>query len=142
MDPVVLRPALPSDMPLIRNWHREQNERDGTNYPLTELFKPNGTLAKNVPAALVGIQHGEPLGSIYVELVPELMFAGCNPKLTAFSRREIDAMLTVLSWQGYRGLNCRVPQQVLSYVSKPLKRAGFESMEGKLVNFFRDFEEV
>jgi|SRR5579859_3974480 len=142
MDPVILRPAIPNDIPLIRNWHKGQNERDGTNYPLTEIFTAHGTLAKNVPVALIGEEKGEPRGAIYVELVPELMFAGCNPKLTACSRRDIDAMLAVLSWQGYRGLNCRVPRQVLSYVRKPLEKAGFASTEDRLVNFFRDLEEV
>lgn len=141
MKPVTLRPARPEDMPRIIEWHREQNERDGTRYPLTRLFGPDGTLMRNVPVALIAEQEKEPQAAIYVELVPELMFAGCNPKATAFARRDIDAMMSVLRWQGYEGLNCRVPRSRAISVAKPLIAAGFHSTENSLVNFFRELED-
>jgi hypothetical protein len=141
MKPVILRPARPADLADMRRWHREQNERDGTCYPLTPIFCADGTLSKTVPLALVGMEGETPVNAFYVELVPELMFIGCNPKATACERRDVEAVLSVLRWQGYSGLNCRVPRIRLDSIRKPLEKAGFRSTEKELVNFFRDYED-
>lgn len=132
----------------IEAWHQEQNERDGTNYPLIRLFNADGTLSKRVPVALVGEKDGEPKQALYVERVDvyELQFSGCDPKATAFARRDIDVLSTVLQWQGIRKLNCFVPLPLVESISKPLSRAGFWRMDQPrenhvpVVHFFKDLE--
>ncbi len=141
MKPVTLRPARPSDMIHIERFHRLQNERDGTSYPIPRIFKPNGTLYDSVPVALVGVEEGGndiPVGSIYVERRAELMFAGCDPKLTAFARRDIDGLLGVLTWLGYQGIHCDVPVALTEEIRKPLEKAGFTQTDDRLAHFFRE----
>jgi hypothetical protein len=129
-----------NDMKDIAAWHKEQNERDGTNYPLVRLFNSDGTLSQRVPVALVGEKDGEPKQALYVERVGELLFAGCDPEATAFARRDIDALAAVLYWQGYRALHCKVPRETAKSVSKPLIRAGFRCVDDEFSHFFKDLE--
>ena len=142
MKPIILRPACPSDIDAIERFHRKQNERDGTDYPLTRIFNADGSLSRNVPVALVGDRGGEPMQALYVERTAELMFAGCDPKATAFARRDADALCAVLAWQGYTGLHCAVPVALAKAIAKPLKAAGFERTDDRLAHFFRDLREV
>ena len=111
MKPIILRPATPGDLPYIRRFHAEQNERDGTSYPLPVLFDKDGKLTDRAPVVLVGCIEGtdEPVQAIWVERRAELMFAGCDPKATAFARRDIDGLAGILSWLGSTGLHCDVP---------------------------------
>ncbi len=138
MKPIILRPARPTDMEAIERFHREQNERDGTSYPLTRIFNADGSLARNVAVALVGEQNGEPKQALYVERTAEMLFAGCDPKATAFARRDADALCAVLAWQGYTGLHCAVPVALAEAIRKPLEKAGFERTDDRLAHFFRD----
>lgn len=140
MKPIILRPARIGDMESIKEWHREQNERDGTRYPIVPLFNANGTLSSRVPVALVGEKEGVPVQSLYVERTAELQFAGCDPTATAYARRDIDALATILYHLGYRALNCFVPVDRAQAVSKPLLKAGFHETTGEFVHFFKDLE--
>ena len=98
MNKIILRPAIPAHMNHIRRFHREQNERDGTSYPLPVFFDKHGLLTQQVPVALVGVDESteDPIQAIWVERRAELMFAGCDPKATAFARRDIDGLAAVL----------------------------------------------
>lgn len=127
----------------IRKFHAEQNLRDGTTYPLTRIFNADGTLTQNVPVALVGEESGamEPSQALYCERTAELMFAGCDPKATAFAMREAEALATVLRWQGYRQLHCFVPLPWLDSIRKPLERAKFTYQSDRLAHFMKDLGE-
>jgi hypothetical protein len=138
MKPIILRPARPEDMQFIRKFHSEQNERDGTAYPLVPFFNSDMTLSSRVPVALVGERGKEPVQALYVERIAELQFAGCDPKGTAFARRDIEALATVLYWQGYRSIHCFVPHAVADSIRKPLEKAGFVSKQNELEHFFRE----
>jgi hypothetical protein len=139
---IILRPAKPENLCLIRQFHKEQNERDGTNYPLPVFFDRNGCLTQQVPVALVGVTEGseDPVQAIWVERRAELMFAGCDPRATAFARRDIDGLVGVLSWLGYRGIHCDVPIGLRDQIGKPLDKAGFIQNDDRLAHFYRDLE--
>jgi hypothetical protein len=140
MKPVILRPARLADMPFIRIFHAEQNERDGTTYPLPRMFNQDGTTTAQVPVVLVGCEEGSdvPVQAIWVERRAELMFAGCDPKATAFARRDIEGLATLLNWFGYKGLHCEVPVALAEAIAKPLNKAGFTQTDDRLAHFFRE----
>jgi hypothetical protein len=140
---IILRPATPADLPFIKRFHAEQNERDGTSYPLPRLFDKDGNLTDRAPVVLVGVEEGsdEPVQAIWVERRAELMFAGCDPKATAFARRDIDGLAAVLTWLGYSGLHCDVPVALVEAIGKPLGKAGFEQNDHNLAHFFKDLRE-
>jgi len=142
MRPIILRQMIPAHDAIVRRLHREQNERDGTSYPLPRIFDRNGLFAPSVPVALVGVPEGEtdPVQAIWVERRAELMFAGCDPKATAFARRDIDGLLGVLAWLGYTGLHCDVPIERERSIAKPLAAAGFEPTDERLVHFYQEIK--
>lgn len=143
MKPIILRPATRDDAAHIRMFHARQNDRDGTTYPLPRLFNPDGTLSIHTPVVLVGCEDGsqEPLQAIWVERRAELMFAGCDPKATAFARRDIEALIGALGWQGYQGLHCEVPIGLVDAIRKPLEKAGFTQTDARLAHFFREVKQ-
>lgn len=143
MKSIILRPATPADLLFIKRFHAEQNERDGTSYPLPRLFDKDGNLTDRAPVVLVGVEEGsdEPVQAIWVERRAELMFAGCDPKATAFARRDIDGLAAVLTWLGYSGLHCDVPVALVEAIRKPLGKAGFEQNDHRLAHFFKDLRE-
>jgi hypothetical protein len=118
--------------------HREQNERDGTNYPLPDLFDELGNLARGIALALVVVEDDKVLQGIYFEAkTVEMCFAGCDPRATAVARREIDATAYLLRQAGYELISCLVPKQVAQQIEKPLTKAGFERTD-KLEHFLKD----
>ena len=140
MTPINLYPARPEDLVAIRRFHREQNERDGTSYPLPRFFNKDGNPSMAFPVSLVGKEDGssEPLQAIWVERRAELMFAGCDPRATAFARRDIESLAAVLSWLGYNGVHCDVPIALAETIGKPLIKSGFERNDNRLAHFYRD----
>lgn len=140
MKPITLRPARISDLEDIKEWHAAQNVRDSTGYPLPRIFNSDGTLSVRVPVALIGEKDGEAQQALFVERTAELQFAGCDPRATAFARRDIQALVGVLNWLGYGSLYCRVPVSVVKSVGKPLRAAGFKQIDDQFVTFFKDLE--
>ena len=139
MRPIILRNATPNDLRFVRLFHDEQNQRDGTSYPLPQFFDKAGAPTDRVPVSLVGVPEGalEPVQAIWVERRAELMFAGCDPKATAFARRDIDGLIRVLAWLGYSGLHCDAPMAIADAISKPLDKAGFRRVN-ELASFYRE----
>ena len=141
MRQVTLRLATPADLPLIRRFHQEQNEAHGTQCALPTIFAPNGDFARNIPIALIGEEGGVARNSLYVDLVPELCFAGCDPKATAYAQRDIDRLAYLLRGQGLTSMQTLVPIQADPAIGKPLRRAGFEPTDTKLRHYFKDLRE-
>jgi hypothetical protein len=151
---ITLRQATEQDWPAIQQLHREHQAAQGTNYELPNLFGPA------IAIALVGVedpgphpgQHPGTHGAggaggtgggairncIYVETIAELRFVGCDPKATAFGRREIEGLSYVLKLQGFRWLECFVPRQLKKMIQKPLRRAGFACVDRELAHFAKD----
>jgi len=128
--------ARPADWPLIQRLHAEQNRMQGTNTALPEIFTANGAFAENIALAFIVERKGVPVQSFYFELVPEVCFAGCDAKATAYARREIDRIAFLLRSLGFTGINCKVPQPVVEQIAPPLGEAGFQ--RSVMVNFFKD----
>ena len=137
---ITLRQATEQDWPAIQQLHREHQAAQGTDYELPNLFGPA------IAIALVGVEdpgtHGTGEGAIrnciYVETIAELRFVGCDPKATAFGRREIEGLTYVLKLQGFRWLECFVPRQLKKMIQKPLRRAGFACVDRELAHFAKD----
>jgi hypothetical protein len=151
---ITLRQATQQDWPAIQRLHLEHQAAQGTNYELPNLFGPA------IAIALVGVedpgphpgQHPGTHGAggaggtgcgvirncIYVETIAELRFVGCDPKATAFGRREIEGLSYVLKLQGFRWLECFVPRQLKKMIQKPLRRAGFACVDRELAHFAKD----
>lgn len=134
---VTVRLARPRDWPQIQVFHVEQNEKQGTNTALPQLFAPDGDFAPNIALAMVVERDGVAVSSFYFELVPEVCFAGCDPQATAVARREIDRIAFSLRSMGYTGINCKVPEQMGEAIAPPLEKAGFTEDAG-LKHFFKD----
>jgi hypothetical protein len=140
MRPITLRQATPQDWPAIQRLHVAHQAAQGTNYELPNLFGPA------IAIALVGVDpgpHGTGEGGairncIYVETIAELRFVGCDPKATAFGRREIEGLTYVLKLQGFRWLECFVPRPLKKMIQKPLQRAGFTCVDRELAHFAKD----
>ena len=133
MKRVTLRQANQEDWPQIKRLHQEQQAAQGTTYELPWLF------SNSIAIALVGVdESGTIRNCIYVEKVAELRFVGCDPKATAFGRREIEGLSYVLKLQGFRWLECFVPRQLKKMIQKPLRRAGFDCVDRELAHFAKD----
>lgn len=132
-----MRTAEPRDVPAIEARHREQNQRDGTNYPLPKLFNEKGKLMPNIDLALVIEQDSEVLQGIVFEHISEMQCFGCNPKATAVGRHDIDAAMYVLKAKGIHSTVSAVPLKVVDSVEKPLKKAGFARRDD-LAHFYRE----
>ena len=130
---VTLRAATHEDWPTIVRLHREHQAAQGTDYELPDLFGPA------IAVALVGVDEtGVLRNCVYVERVAELRFVGCDPRATAFCRREIEGLSYVLKLQGFRWLECFVPRPLKRMIQKPLMRAGFACVDRELAHFTKD----
>jgi hypothetical protein len=133
MKRIHLRQAKREDWPAIQQLHREHQAVQKTNYELPWLFGPA------IAIALVGEdEDGTMRNCIYVETIAELRFVGCDPKATAFGRREIDGLSYVLRLQGFRWLECFVPRPLKKLIQKPLQRSGFDCVDRELAHFAKD----
>jgi hypothetical protein len=132
-----VRNAEPRDVPAIEARHREQNQRDGTNYPLPKLFDEQGKLMPNIDLALVIEQDGEVLQGIVFEHISEMQCYGCDPRATAVGRHDIDGAMYLLQSQGIKVALCAVPLKVVGPVSKPLNKAKFKRRDD-LAHFYRE----
>ena len=133
MRPITLRQATPQDWPAIHRLHVAHQAAQGTNYELPNLF------GRAIAIALVGVDEGGVIRNcIYVETIAELRIVGCDPKATAFGRREIHGLSYVLKLQGFRCLECFVPRQLKKMIQKPLQRAGFHCVDRELAHFVKD----
>ena len=133
-----IRQAEPRDVPAIAEQHRLQNERDGTKYPMPELFDGRGRLMPNIALALAICDGEEVRQGVWFEKGLEMLLAGCDPKATAQLHKEIENVWYLLRKQGYTGVHCFVPKQVVLPVEKPLKKVGFERDDFRLAHLFKD----
>lgn len=131
------RLATPADYPEVCKRHEEQNARDGTDYPLPAWFDERGKLLPNIALACVVELDGEVLQGVFFECKQvELCLAGCDPRATAVSWREIDGTSYLLKQMGFTGIHCLVPSVVEEEIEKPLTRAGFRKNQ-HLTDFYK-----
>lgn len=131
-----LRLAKPSDWDAIVALHAEQNERDGTEYPLPTLFGDKG-----IVLALVVELDSKVIQALWFEArTVELCFAGCDQRGTAIAEKDIEYFAYLLRQRGIAGINCKVPKQVSRAIGKPLRRGGFKRDDKTLDHFYRSTE--
>lgn len=135
------RPLEPRDIPVLHALILEQNERDGTSYPLPQIFDDSGNRAKNIPLALV-IEHGNSVeGAIIFECQGvEMMLIGCSPRVTIMAQREQRAIEYTLKSLGFNWIRCLVTktQHVLKNLKPEMKRAGFTRSDTRFASFFKE----
>jgi len=130
---IILRQATAQDWPAIQQLHREHQAAQETDYELPYLFGPA------IAVALAGVdEDGAIRNCIYVERIAELRFVGCDPRATAFGRREIAGLTYVLKLQGFRWLECFVPRPLQRMIEKPLRKAGFACVDRELAHYTKD----
>ena len=137
MTQLTLRQATRDDGPAIALLHRSHQAAQGTHYELPDLFSPAIALA-----LVAASEDGSVLGCVYVETIAELRFVGCDPRATAFCRREIAGLSYALKRAGFRWLECFVPRALQTMIAKPLLRAGFVCVDDELAHFTKDLRET
>lgn len=127
-----------ADTPAILKLGREQNQRDGTNYPVPLLYKADGTRSDNLPLGLVTESNGEVIQAQLFLRTIELMVFGVDPRATAISARHIDAAAFCLGQIGYDGIHCQVPRHKADEISPILAdRMHFKRDDDRLAHFYR-----
>jgi hypothetical protein len=129
MKRIELRNAREEDWKEIQRLHREQCGKWGIEY---EEPRPG----RHIAVALVAEdEHGVIRQAVIVERVAEMCLYGIDPKATAFSRRDMQALAFLLSGMRYRWVHCLVPRALRKLIAKPLRRAGFADRADELANF-------
>lgn len=130
-----MRHLMPSDVPLLLPLHDAQNLRDGTDYPLPRFFDHEGKLDPHIALALTVDREGVPQQGVFFESgIVEMCLVGCDPRATAYSRREIEGARYCLRNMKYRGIRCLVPTSRADQIQAPLEAAGFR--RGDFVPFY------
>lgn len=134
-----MRAAEPRDIPALLAKLKEQNERDGTKYPLADLFDEHGRQAKNIPLALV-IEHAGKIdgGIIFESLGVEMMLIGCSPRVTLMAQWQQNAITYTLRRMGFNWIRCLVTKKILKHLKAPMKEAGFTRDDNRFASFFKE----
>lgn len=140
-----IREMTPFDLPQVEEKARQQNERDGTTYPVPEIFQPDLStpggwqLAENVPLALVSEINGRvEQAHVYLRTVEQMSF-GTNRRATALSLRQAAAAFYLLKQKGYQDLHVLVPKQRTEAMKHRLAEAmGLERDDDRLAHFYRE----
>jgi hypothetical protein len=139
MSKTILRLAQPKDIPVLLRKLKEQNERDGTSYPLPDIFDEEGRQAENIPLAWV-VQHGKDVlgGGLVESKGLEMMLIGCDPRITIVIKREGPGIIYTLKAMGFRWIRCLVTRTVVKQVKGAMKEAGFRRDDSRFASFFRE----
>lgn len=143
MKRTTMRVAEPRDMPALLQKLREQNERDGTCYPMAELFDKDGNQDRFVPLALV-IEHGRSVaGGIIFESAGrgvEMMLIGCSPRITLMAESGRQSIEYTLKRLGFQWIRSFVTKSVVEYLEAPLGQAGFRRTDHQFAAFFKELD--
>lgn len=135
---MTIRLAKPRHLPVIERLHAAQNAAQGTNTALPRLFDAKGDFAPNIAMVFMVERDDEPVQAFWFICVPEVCFAGCDGKATAYAQSEIDRIAFALRGMGFSGLNCKVPGEMGEAIRPFLEGAGFEDETARFVHFFKD----
>ena len=108
-----LREMTPEDVPAVLERLKEQNERDGTSYPMLRVFDQDGRRERNIPLALVAVdvETGEVVQGHVWEVTLEQMSFGISSEATVCSMHEQDAVFWMLREKGFRDQHILVPAE-------------------------------
>lgn len=130
----------PSDVPILLPFHVEQNKRDNTDYPLPRMFDAQGKRDSNIALALSMTKDDIPVQGVYFckNNAVEMCFAGCNPRATIYSAREIEAVRYTLRAMKYEVINCKIPLSMADMLQRPMEDAGFRRTDDRFATFYQE----
>jgi hypothetical protein len=136
-----LRNLEPRDMAQLIELNEIQNSRDGTHYPLPRMFGERGNFDPDIALALA-VDRGKQLaqGVYFQSRIVEMCFAGCDPRATAYVRREATAVRFTLRGMGYKGVRCLIPHLRVPQLEPALFAAGFVRTDARFASFYFDLE--
>lgn len=139
MSKTTLRLAQPKDIPLLLRKIHEQNERDGTSYPLPDIFDEDGRQMDNIPLAYV-IERGDEVfgGVIFESKGVEMMLVGCSPRVTLTVGDCAPGVLYTLRAMGFKWIRSLVTKSVVKQLKPAMKEAGFRRDDTRFASFFRE----
>ena len=137
-----IRVMRPQDIPAIERKHIEQNEHDGTNYPLPQIFDESWRWMPNIALALTIFEDDEIKQGVVFERGCEMLLFGRDPKATATLHKQIESSFYLLQQKGYGVIHCFVPKVAVIPVEKPLKDVGFKRDDFRLAHFCKDLTEI
>jgi hypothetical protein len=137
-----IRVMRPQDIPEVERRHAEQNQRDGTSYPLPQIFDESWRWMPNIALALTVLDGEEIKQGVVFERACEMLLFGCDPKATATLHKQIESAFYLLGQKGYGVVHCFVPKQVVVPVEKPLQKVGFVRDDFRLAHFCKDLTEI
>lgn len=106
-----LREMIPADLPALHEKLREQNLRDGTDFPFPEIFDNRGKRLARIPLALVAVDEitGEVVQGHIWEQTLEQSCIGTDPEATVCSMHEQEAVYFLLRNRGFQDVHLFVP---------------------------------
>jgi hypothetical protein len=139
MSKTTLRLAQPKDIPVLLRKIHEQNERDGTHYPLPDIFDEDGRQMDNIPLAYV-IERGDEVfgGVIFESKGVEMMLVGCSPRVTLTVGDCAPGILYTLRAMGFKWIRSLVTKSVVKQLKPAMKEAGFRRDDTRFASFFRE----
>jgi hypothetical protein len=119
-----LRHMEPEDVPAVLELLKAQNERDGTSYPLPQVFDDRGVRLSRIPLALVAVdvKTGEVKQAHIWETTLEHMAFGVAATVTAASAREQAAVWHLLRMRGFQDEHMLVPAERAAYLERWLEK--------------------
>lgn len=136
-----MRLLEPGDMEQLKALHREQNERDGTSYPLPRMFGYKGHFDPDIALALAVEKRGQLVQGVYFQTrFAEMCLAGCNAEASARLRQESSAVQYTLRSLGLKRVITHIPLGGPLAIEQGLLRAGFRSLRADFHTFFLDIE--
>jgi hypothetical protein len=129
---------VPADVPVLLDLLKEQNERDSTDYPMTQVFDDSGRRMPNVELALVAVDEetGEVMQGHIWERTLEHMAIGISREATVCSMHEQGAFTFILRERGYHDFHIFIPK-----IRVKQMRHGLEKILGMidtgLTHFYR-----
>lgn len=140
----LVRNMQPKDLIPLWRFAAAQNRRDGTNYPVPEVFDLNelsptfGQLLQNVPLALVTERDGRVRqANIFLRTIEVMGFGGGREDME-FSAAHIPMAMDLLCRRGYEDAHTFIPKIRLSEAhSKLLQKHGLARLDNRLAHFYR-----
>ena len=138
-----VRNMEPKDLKAVWRLCLAQNRRDGTSYPVPEIFELDerhpgfGRHKPNVALALVTEVNGRVrAGHVWMRTVEEMSFGGARADME-FSIAHIPMALEILGRKGYEDVHTFVPSPRAADLVGLLGAQGFTRIDHRLAHFFR-----
>lgn len=143
-----MRHMHPSDVARVEHLARVQNRRDGTSYPVPQVFDESGKQIDNAPLALVVTNDENEIVQAHVfQRTIEMCSFGGSQESLEFSLETIDQVCYLLSRKGYTDMHVQVPLQkhrklspLGKVIQKALAKIGFTRDDHRMAHNYRELK--